>query len=153
MDVGTATVRDPPLPPSPESVGAARRAVRRTLESWGLAGLADTAVLLVSELATNVLLHARSEFSVRVDRRGSVVRVTVVDASVRQPARRRYGLDAGTGRGLALVETLSSAWGVESADGPWCKGVWFELPDTGPTAEPVEGALYGEDWLALVDSL
>lgn len=142
------------LPASPESVGGARRAVSRALGDWQLDHLTDTAMLLVSELATNVLLHARTDFEVRAERRDGRLRVTVLDCSPRQAVRRRYGLDAGTGRGLGIVEALSAAWGSGSAEAPWAKGVWFELflePDAEP--EPAEGALYGEDWLDLVDDL
>lgn len=153
MGLGTARRVACRLPPSPDSVGAARRAVRATLHDWRLDGVADTATLLVSELATNVLLHARTEFEVRIARRNGAVHVVVLDASDRRPARRRYGLDAGTGRGLGLVETLSSSWGVDVGDGPWAKAVWFQLAENGSSAEPREGALYGEDWLALVDGL
>jgi anti-sigma regulatory factor (Ser/Thr protein kinase) len=142
------------LPPTPVSVRAARGSVTSVLEQWQLADVADTAALLVSELATNVLLHAHTDFEVRTERRDGRVRVTVVDASPRRPSRRRYGLDAGTGRGLGLVATLSSSWGVDDVEAPWCKAVWFELAehDDGSTGL-TEGALYGEDWLALVDDL
>jgi anti-sigma regulatory factor (Ser/Thr protein kinase) len=142
------------LPPTPVSVRAARRAVTSVLEQWHLEDVAGTAALLVSELATNVLLHAHTDFEVRTERRSGSVRVTVVDASPRRPARRHYGLDAGTGRGLGLIATLSSSWGVDDAETPWCKGVWFELPERDDgSVELGEGALYGEDWLALVEDL
>jgi anti-sigma regulatory factor (Ser/Thr protein kinase) len=142
------------LPPAPDSVSSARTLARRTLDGWGLDHLVDTAALLVSELATNVLLHARTPFELQVHHRGDRVRVVVQDGSAGAPVRRRYGLDAGTGRGLGLVETLTSDWGTQAASGAWRKAVWFELP-TDPALQPGsdEGALYGDDWLALVDDL
>ena len=139
------------LPAAPESIGAARAAVRRALVSCDLEALVETAQLLTSEVATNAVLHARTDFELRVERRGGRVRISVLDGSPALAARRRYGLDSGTGRGLGLVEALSAAWGCERADG-WAKATWFELdPDAVPDAD--EGALYGEDWLSLVDDL
>ena len=139
------------LPPVPESISAARAAVRRALREWDLEALVDTAQLLTSELATNAVLHARTELEVRVERLGERVRVSVLDRSPASAARRRYGLESGTGRGLGLVEALSAAWGTDPVEG-WSKGVWFEL-DLAGVADASEGALYGEDWLALVDDL
>jgi anti-sigma regulatory factor (Ser/Thr protein kinase) len=150
-DAGVASVR---LSATPDSVGGARHAVRSALTDWQLEHLADTATLLVSELATNVLLHARSEFEVRAERRRGALRVSVLDSSPRPAVRRRYGLDAGTGRGLGILQTLASQWGCVPASDPWAKAVWFELSDdAGAQQATPEGALYGEDWLTLVDEL
>jgi anti-sigma regulatory factor (Ser/Thr protein kinase) len=108
------------------SVPAARRFVRSTLQAWGLDGLVDTAMLVVSELATNAVLHARSTFTVRlsVDTAGRL-RLEVVDGSVKQPLSRHAGTSAATGRGLAIVEGLVSNWGVEPVTGG--KVVWVQL--------------------------
>jgi anti-sigma regulatory factor (Ser/Thr protein kinase) len=141
------------LPAAPDSVSSARRAVRRALDDWHLDHLVDTVTLLVSELCTNVLLHAGTDFEVRAEHGAGRVRVTVFDASAGDAIRRRYGVDSGTGRGLGLVETLSTAWGTCGGDGQWAKGVWFELSDAEQDDDAPEGALYGEDWLALVDDL
>jgi anti-sigma regulatory factor (Ser/Thr protein kinase) len=151
------SVRESPqalrLPAAPDSVRTARSAVRDALPRWGLDHLTDTAALLVSELTTNVLLHARSEFEVRLERRRGRVRVTVLDESARDAVRRRYGLQAGTGRGLGLVEAMADDWGCDPADDPWSKAVWFELSEDRGEQDDTEGALYGEDWLALVEEL
>ncbi|HWH30416.1 MAG TPA: ATP-binding protein [Mycobacteriales bacterium] len=152
MEVGHAQV-DVRLPPVPDSTGRARSAVRRALTDWRLDHLVDTTTLLVSELTTNVVLHARTDFEVQVERRADVVRVTVLDGSSGRAVRRRYGVEAGTGRGLGLVETLSVAWGCSPGRGEWSKAVWFEVPVDGSETPGEEGALYGEDWLALVDEL
>ena len=142
------------LPADASSVAAARRHVQATLCAWGLGALVDTAALLVSELVTNALLHAGSELEVRVARDPEHVQVIVLDRSSRRPVRRRHGLGAGTGRGLGLVDVLADGWGTADGVDGWAKGVWFLLPsdaDRLPRAE--EGALYGEDWLALVADL
>jgi anti-sigma regulatory factor (Ser/Thr protein kinase) len=114
------------FPAVPTSPAAARRFVTSTLDSWGLEGLAETATLLVSELVTNALLHARSATRLELHRRDGVLHIEVEDTVTRLPTRRHYSPEAGTGRGLALVETLASSWGVTfRADG---KAVWFRLP-------------------------
>ena len=110
--------------PEPAEVIAARHFVTRMLREWGVAE-ADIP-LLVSELATNAVLHARSEFTVRVDADATRVRVEVRDRNSRMPQMAVVPPDAYSGRGLMLVQALSDAWGVESYanDG---KSIWFEL--------------------------
>jgi anti-sigma regulatory factor (Ser/Thr protein kinase) len=141
------------LPGAPDSISTARSTVREALTGWGLEHLTDTATLLVSELSTNVLLHARTDFEVRVERAAGTVRVTVLDGSDREATRRHYEIDAGTGRGLGLVAGLATAWGTAAAGDPWSKAVWFELDDSGDEGAAVDGALYDEDWLTLVEDL
>lgn len=126
----------------PLSVRDARRLVTRTLREWGLEHLEESATLLVSEVVTNAVLHARTEVCIELERRSTVVRVTVADGSSRRPERRRHGLSAGTGRGLGLLATLSTSWGSGPAEDPWAKDVWFELPlDPAELPDPGEGAL------------
>jgi anti-sigma regulatory factor (Ser/Thr protein kinase) len=140
------------LDAAPESCRAARAAVRDALEQWHLSDLVDTATLLASELVTNAVLHGRSPMELQVEQVQERVRVTVLDGAVRPPARRRYGLGAGTGRGLGLVETMAATWGWSRAADPFAKSVWFELSESVDRPQG-EGALYGDDWLALVDDL
>jgi anti-sigma regulatory factor (Ser/Thr protein kinase) len=113
------------FPADPDSARAARRFVTDALRRWGLDGaLLDDAQLVLSELATNAVIHARSELSVGVSRTSSGVRVTVRDASQAQPTVRDEPAKA-SGRGLRLVSALASSWGVEPAvEG---KVVWAEL--------------------------
>lgn len=115
------------------SVPEARHAVQATLTSWGMEELGWTAALLVSELAANVALHARTAFTVTLEvlPGGAGVRLGVTDGSPRVPRQRHFGDDATTGRGMHLVAELSRDWGVErSAAG---KTVWVELA-AGPDA-------------------
>jgi anti-anti-sigma factor len=98
-------------------------------------------LLSVSELVTNALLHARTGFRVRVTTGPRAVRVEVFDANPLLPTAKNYGPSAITGRGLRIVEHLSSAWGVTPADsGKW---VWFEMarPEPAGDASPVTVAL------------
>lgn len=123
-----------------DSVPTARRFVEEALTTLGAPGACDDAAALVSELATNAVIHARTPFTIVVDRDGATVRVGVHDSSLVVPRRRAYGLDATTGRGLRLVATLASDWGV-TADGAG-KLVWFTLPcDGGDTVQ----AWYADD--------
>ena len=113
-----------------QSLAVARTArcfVRQALEDSEVAGdVVETVELLTSEVITNALVHARSapELAVRV--RPRVVRVEVVDDSPVVPIRRSIDAEAVSGRGLAIVESLASNWGVKdlSPDG---KTVWFEV--------------------------
>lgn len=121
------------LAAEPAEVGAARRMLRRQLDSWGVSGDAeDVAVLLVSELVTNAILHGEPPLRLVASQRRRRIRVEVHDAdatSVGRLRRRHAELEEGTpaanGRGLRLVDALSSRWGsVESEAG---KMVWFEV--------------------------
>lgn len=113
----------------PTSVGAARAFVTRVLGEWGCNGLTETAALLTSELATNVVLHARTPFAVVVARTLHGARVDVLDGSLSSPVMQDHDLSAPTGRGLTLVATLASDWGATPEDelGGFAKGVRFTV--------------------------
>lgn len=107
------------------SVPRARQFARRVAERTGAE--ADTLELLVSELVTNAVLHGAPPVRLRIEVLGDRVRVAVADASPRLP---RVGLpradDGMTGRGLGIVEALSSGWGVvRRPDGG--KEVWADV--------------------------
>jgi len=116
------------LPGSPASVGAARSLVRGALRAWHLDGLEDDVTLMVSELATNAVLHARSAFSVELVRTPDMLRVTVSDHSPGRPAVRHHDPSAGSGRGMSMVATLATAWGTLAGVDAYTKCVWFEVP-------------------------
>jgi len=118
------------LPRHPASVGLARRRVRDHLADWGHGhddpALAD-AVLLVSELATNVVRHGpllEREFEVAVTALadGSCL-IEVSDEGQLEPRLRLVGEGEESGRGLHLVENVAAAWGVWSR-GRHGKTVW-----------------------------
>lgn len=103
------------LSPSAEAPAHARALLRRYAESRGTVahtGAWDTAELLLSELVTNAFQHGRGPVEVRVydDRRR--FRIEVIDMGSRRPEVQALDLSATHGRGLLLVETLASAWGV-----------------------------------------
>jgi anti-sigma regulatory factor (Ser/Thr protein kinase) len=117
------------LPAVTDSVSAARRFVRDALTDLDAAGACDDTVTLVCELATNAVIHARTPYTIAVSRQGNTVRVGVHDLSAVIPRRRSYGVDATTGRGLRLVATLASSWGIDAETAG--KVVWFEVPCEG----------------------
>jgi anti-sigma regulatory factor (Ser/Thr protein kinase) len=86
--------------------------------------LVDDALLLTSELVSNVVLHAHTPFSVDVQVDG-VLRVMVSDGCPDLPVVRHPAPEDLGGRGLLLVQEISSRWGCEpSGEG---KVIWFEL--------------------------
>ncbi|MDQ1708797.1 MAG: hypothetical protein QOG49_182 [Frankiaceae bacterium] len=115
------------LPADPTSPALARRFVRSALADWQLTAYEDIACLLVSELVTNAILHADSPSEVSLEFTNGVLRITVSDTSQQRVRPRTYSREAGTGRGLMLVEALSAAWGSGNTDAG--KAVWFELDD------------------------
>jgi anti-sigma regulatory factor (Ser/Thr protein kinase) len=108
------------------SPGRARRLVLRALTEWGCGpGLLQDAAVVVSELATNAVLHAASSFSLSVTLEGALLRVAVHDARPLSVTVRGGGLSPQPTHGLGLVEALSLRWGAEgTAQG---KAVWAEL--------------------------
>lgn len=119
------------FPRHPRSVGRARRRLRHELATGQVATeVLETAELLVSELVTNAVQHARvppgREIEVRYELSGACLRVEVADASDEQPEQRMADDNDERGRGLLLVDTLANKWGVgpRSSVG---KFVWFEL--------------------------
>ena len=99
------------LPPSTDSVPVARQFARRAAGSS--AADVDTVVLLVSEVVTNAVLHARSDIRLDVQAGTDTVRVEVYDASPVEPRLHHFRLTSGTGRGLRMLEQLARRWGVE----------------------------------------
>ncbi|HEY5252508.1 MAG TPA: ATP-binding protein [Acidimicrobiales bacterium] len=113
----------------PSSAAEARRMARSTLDDWrlsGLPGLEDTVSLLVTELVSNGVRHARTQLELVLTFDGSCLRIAVSDGDPRPPvARARQELTVG-GWGLALIDSLSTEWGTDVDDGRG-KTVWFEI--------------------------
>ena len=119
-----------------QSAGVARRFVDRALERWSCGDALDVVSLLVSELVANAVLHAGSQVEVTVQLKAATVRIEVLDEDEDLPLLREAADHATSGRGLAMVEALSLAWGADQRDGG--KAVWFEVPrpDAAPAAAP-----------------
>jgi anti-sigma regulatory factor (Ser/Thr protein kinase) len=118
------------LPRNPSSVATARRFIEARAAAWSFpAPAGEQLVLIGSELVTNAVLHARTELTLTLERRGGRVRISVKDRSQAPATLRHYRADALTGRGLGVVATLSDSWGISAAaDG---KVVWAELAANG----------------------
>jgi serine/threonine-protein kinase RsbW len=118
-------------PPTRRSVGRARRELRAALAGWKLDELTDSAELVLSELMTNAVRHARSPHGrlveTRWERTATGVRIEVHDANHRVPQMRRAADTDEHGRGLVLVDILTDhRWGVSSRQGVG-KLVWAHL--------------------------
>lgn len=110
----------------PESVARARRLTAAALEAWELDDLADSAVLICSELVTNAVEHAKgASLRLTVTRRPTGVRIAVVDLSRIRPVTRRKDVDGESGRGLVIVDAVASRWATDPLR--WGKRVWAEL--------------------------
>ncbi len=126
MDVPT----DPVIarfPPQRASVAAARQFVTDILIAAGATSVLDEARLLISELATNAVVHAATDFSVSVHISAGRVYVevrdgdaTVIDVDGPEPELLMTG-----GRGLRIVGRLAGSWGSRVEDHG--KVVWFSV--------------------------
>ncbi|MCT4354800.1 SpoIIE family protein phosphatase [Streptomyces sp. Je 1-79] len=113
----------------PERLAAARQHIRQLLHDWTDEDQVDSAVLMVSEMVTNVLIHTDGDAllvaEVTCTEEARRLRVEVSDGSDELPHRRHPGEMASSGRGLVLMEMLAHAWGVDPrGEG---KSIWFEL--------------------------
>jgi serine phosphatase RsbU (regulator of sigma subunit)/anti-sigma regulatory factor (Ser/Thr protein kinase) len=131
------------FPSDERSVPEARWFVRRELEAWGAADLADRAILVTSELVTNAVLHAGTTVDVRLHLDDSRLRLEVQDwhpSRTLAPTVTRALDDAEHGRGLMITGAVSSSWGVAYTD--TAKRVWVEFdraPLPGPAPAEVAG--------------
>ncbi|WP_077796296.1 SpoIIE family protein phosphatase [Streptomyces sp. JHA26] len=131
----------------PERIAAARQLLRDLLHDWSDEDQRDAAVLLLSEVLTNVLVHTDADALLVAEVGGKpgerLIRVEVTDSGDDLPHKRRPGEMASSGRGLMLIELLSDAWGV--APRGKGKSIWFEFyesreggsgggPEDGPDA-------------------
>lgn len=112
--------------PAAGSVPLVRRFV-----AGSLGGLApdqrEIVLLVVSELATNAVVHSGTEFEVRVDESAGDVRVEVSDGGPGRPGMLSPPPDAPHGRGLRIVNGLAEAWGVTQRPIKPGKTVWFSV--------------------------
>jgi anti-sigma regulatory factor (Ser/Thr protein kinase) len=87
----------------------------------------ETALLLVSEVVTNSVIHGSGRPLLDISVRPDVLRVSVTDDAAALPRLQRDSPPLGDGgRGLQLVEALASRWGTDRRV-PTGKSVWFEL--------------------------
>jgi anti-sigma regulatory factor (Ser/Thr protein kinase) len=102
--------------PEPQAVPQARRYTRAVLRGWGTGEVADDAELIVSELVTNAVagiagLPCADRVGLLLAADDISLTVLVWDASTQLPVRRPADAQASAGRGLRIIEALSSRWG------------------------------------------
>jgi len=125
-------------------VAVARRFVSDALRRWDAAGQRETAVLLVSELVSNAVVHAHTEIALTLRYDRGLITVGVRDGSDQLPARSDVPPAATSGRGLQMVDALAVDWGVlRVPEGG--KVIWFALGSmpSGPEDHPLGRAASG----------
>jgi serine/threonine-protein kinase RsbW len=125
------------LPASGQPVRLARQVTREVLTAWQLAHAEDSAVLLVSELVTNAVRHARSTDAITLELEAvrTWLRIEVYRCRPGLAAPRSPGEFDESGFGFVLVDSLADKWGVR--DTVTGKAVWAELDvrgEPGPQA-------------------
>ena len=123
--------------PSEEGVSKARHRILTVIREWGVPlseeALSDLA-LMSSELVTNAVRHTGASCAVVVRWTGARLRVEVTDTDPREPKAGDGSVDAESGRGLLLVESIAADWGsVQVLAG---KTVWFEIVSSASPMEP-----------------
>ncbi|MFB7263159.1 SpoIIE family protein phosphatase [Streptomyces nojiriensis] len=124
----------------PERIAGVRQQIRELLHDWADPDQVDSAVLMVSEMVTNVLTHTDGDALLVAEAAGELgarrLRVEVADGSDELPHKRQPGEMSSSGRGVLLMEMLADAWGVDPrGEG---KSIWFELHEQSKTdADPV----------------
>jgi hypothetical protein len=114
------------LEPSVDSVRTARRAVARWAHCVGADRVVEDATLLVSELATNAVVHAGKPYTMVACWHPPLFRVEVIDAAPAPDLEARQPGATG-GWGLQIVERLAHAWGVDDRGDH--KAVWFDVEE------------------------
>lgn len=114
------------VPPRPDRVPFVRRQARDVLREWGVDEIAPEVELLLTELVTNAVKHARTSFTVVMTWSGWQLRCEVSDADPLPPQPQLTRRPERTGgRGFLLVDSMSSGWGVDMHGQG--KTVWFNL--------------------------
>ncbi|MFF5495006.1 SpoIIE family protein phosphatase [Streptomyces aquilus] len=115
------------LTPEPKSASQARHFAARTLTGWnGPADVTETAELIVTELVTNAIQHAKSDFPLALHLDETELTIEVGDHERTEPSPRTAGPLDENGRGLLLVSALAERWGTS----PHSQGktIWCTLP-------------------------
>ncbi|MEU2154621.1 ATP-binding protein [Streptomyces sp. NPDC019396] len=138
--------------PDPAEVGRARRWARSRLAGSGIRDdepVAETLVLLISELVTNAVVHTGCPAVLRMlfgagETAAGTVRVEVADTSACPPSPRRAEREDTNGRGLELVDGLADRWGWQpegAGKSIWCEVDRCVVPPAQPAAPgPLAGA-------------
>ena len=128
------------LPASNESVRTGRQATSVVLSAWRLSRLEENAVLVVSELLTNAVRHARDTDAIELDLHATRawLRIEIQDRDRQWPRPRVLNELSESGFGFVLIDALTAKWGVRETETG--KAVWAEL-DIQPRSEPGQAAI------------
>lgn len=116
-------------------VAEVRKAVKKTLISWGMASVITEVLIIVSELCTNAIRHGEPPVTLILRAAGPCLGGEVRDQGKPFVPRQRsacdgyedaLSLDAETGRGLVLVGALTDDWDVDPAMNGAGKAVWWQ---------------------------
>jgi anti-sigma regulatory factor (Ser/Thr protein kinase) len=121
------------LPSMESSPASARAFLRAALQTWKLDGFGEITELLTDELVSNVVRHVDAPMTVRAICWPQRIRVEVEDPSPEPPRLIHPDDDTARGRGILLVDALSTDWGADVSDTG--KTVWFEIDVTTATQE------------------
>jgi anti-sigma regulatory factor (Ser/Thr protein kinase) len=107
------------------AITAARAFAEQTLRAWGADDLVADVTVVVSELATNAVMHADSAFRVTLGRSADVITIAVEDIDPTTPVHPVRAINTIGGLGLVLVDRLTTRWGTDLL--PSGKRVWCEI--------------------------
>ena len=109
-----------------DEIARARHFVAHHGQAWGYDDVIEDALVVVSELVTNAIVHAHSDCDLLLKDANHILRIEVIDGGHGSPELQRPTTHAEHGRGLLLVSAMCAAWGVDTlSDGR--KMVWAEL--------------------------
>jgi anti-sigma regulatory factor (Ser/Thr protein kinase) len=129
------------LPRDPSAAADARHELRRTLDGTLHQDVLDALSLVVSELVTNAVMHGRGAIRFRLQLDAGDLRGEVIDdGGGFEHELRAAGPDAPSGRGLLIVDRLTTRWGVHEGT----THVWFEML-TGSYEQQAAGPHVGEE--------
>jgi anti-sigma regulatory factor (Ser/Thr protein kinase) len=117
------------LPRSTTAAAISRRALRRFLMECNAHDMLGDAELATSEIVSNAIVHAAGQvlLSAWYHAEEGVLRIEVSDEDPTPPQPRTPADVTARGRGLRIVDTLTSCWGVDEAVDGVGKVVWFEI--------------------------
>jgi anti-anti-sigma regulatory factor/anti-sigma regulatory factor (Ser/Thr protein kinase) len=111
---------------APSAARVARDIVAQACETWQLRDAFEDAQLIVTELVSNAVRHAKGDLRLLILLRDRHLHLSIADASADQPRRMLPDPDTGEGgRGLLLIDAVAAAWG--SSPTPDGKVVWATL--------------------------
>jgi len=122
------------LPCEVSSAGDARRALRNILEDAGSSiDERNAAAMVITELLANAIIHADradGQIEVVIECSDHQIHIEVTDQNARVPVRQEVNVDAAAGRGLTIIDALSTAWGWDRIGGDGNR-VWCDVPRSG----------------------